>query len=131
MEEGLLAETALRKLAAAAKAGAAKAERRRVDAAIAGQERGRAIGAAAVNGKKKGKRDAVQTAARSEEMFADALKEVGGDADDGDEAMELGLGLDGQRDLRGAGVDLDMPDGVVVNYGMGGWRHSGRRHLRL
>ena len=120
-EEGILAEQALRKLAAAAKVGAVKAERRR---------EGTLSGSGKV-------RDGVPSAARKKgrerggggnEMFVEMLKDVDGGAED--EAM--GLELDGTSALREEGVDVGMPEGVAVNWDMAGWRQVRKKqHLRF
>ena len=102
-EEGMMAEQALRKLAAAAKAGKAKEERRR-SSTLSGI--GKVRGATT-----KGK-------AVPEDPFADVLKEIGGV----DGSMDLGL--DGTNERREDGVDLGMPEGVVVNAEMGLWRKT-------
>ena len=123
-EEGILAELALRKLAAAAKAGAVKAERKRENT-LSGP--GKARGGVAKKGRVK------ESGGGGEEMFREVLKEVGGGAD-GDveaEAMDLGLGLDGVNVLREEGVDVGMPEGVIVDWDMGGWRSGRKKSLRL
>jgi hypothetical protein len=104
-EEGMMAEQALRKLAAAAKAGAMKAERRRSEkiAAQGGNVRGR--------GRVRAKED----------TFADVLKDLG----DTDEAVELGV--DGTDEQIQEGMDLGMPEGVIVNHNMAHWRKGGHR----
>lgn len=107
-QEGMMAEQALRKLAAAAKAGAMKAERKR-NVALSGLGRVRGAGGGDKNGNN-GKGDA----------FADVLGEIGGGGVDGDVVMAGGV-----ED----GVDVGMPEGVAVNYDMGHWRH--RKALRL
>ena len=62
-------------------------------------------------------------------MFADMMKQVGGSDADEDAVMELGT--DGVNDLREEGMDVGMPEGVVVNWDMGGWRQGGRKGVRL
>ena len=37
---------------------------------------------------------------------------------------ETGLGLDGVNELKERGVDVAMPEGVLVNSEMGGWRRG-------
>jgi transcription initiation factor TFIID subunit 8 len=112
-QEGMLAEQALRKLASAAKAGALKAEKRR-SSVLSGP----------------GKvRDAVHRRREDvKDTFADVMKDIGG----GDEEGDLSMEVDGAGDADGDGVDVGMPEGVVVNYDMGHWRHSGhRRAMRI
>jgi hypothetical protein len=111
-EEGMLAENALRRLAAAAKTGAMNAERRRHDALSGvgklrqGAHRGRAgVGVA-------------------EDTFADVLKDIGGI----DETVDLDM--DGTA-TKEDGVDLGMPEGVAVNHEIGHWRkHGARKAIR-
>lgn len=111
-EEGLLAEQSLRKLAAAAKAGAIKAERRRENI-LSGE------------GKKvTGARGSAMNGVSGEDMFAQMLTEAGGEAGD-DEAMELAAGH--EEDKHGDGMDVWMPEGVVVNWDMQEWRRGGPR----
>jgi len=110
-EEGMMAEQALRKLAAAAKTGALKAEKRR-SGVLSGHGRVRGGG----TGRAESKEDA----------FADVLKDIGG-LDESDR-----WGMDGANGAREDGVDVGMPEGVIVNHDMGHWRHGGsRRSLRL
>lgn len=105
-EEGMMAEQALRKLATAAKAGALKAERRR-SSVLSGQGRARVAG---------------KSRQHDEDTFADVMNEVG---DSGGAADEV-------ADAHEEGPDVEMPEGVVVNYDMGHWRHgAGRKALRL
>jgi hypothetical protein len=108
-EEGMMAEQALRKLAAAAKAGAMKAERRRSEkiAAQGTTSRGNARGRGRARAK--------------EDTFADVLKDLG----DTDEAVELGV--DGTDEQIQEGMDLGMPEGVIVNHNMAHWRKGGHR----
>ena len=118
MEEGLLAEQALRNLAAAAKAGVAKAEKRR-DAALAGP--GKARG-------RERERAGKTSTAKAEEMFDEMLRQVRQDDDDpGDAGFDIG----GDQAMHGGDGGDDELHGVLVNYGMAGWRHSGRKRLRL
>lgn len=110
--EGLLAEQALRKLASAAKAGALRAEEDK-------RKRGIETG----HGKKRGRME------ESGEVFGDVLKELGGDGED--EGIGMEMEIDAGREVAGQTMDLGMPEGVVVNYGMGGWRHGrGGRGVR-
>jgi len=110
-EEGMMAEQALRKLAAAAKSGALKAEKRR-SSALSGPGKVRGGVRAGVGGE--------------EDAFADVLKDIGGLDESDDVAM------DGAHDAREDGIDVGMPEGVVVNCDMGHWRHGGsRKALRL
>ena len=104
-EEGMMAEQALRKLAAAAKAGKAKEERRR---------------SSTLSGIGKVRGAATKSQAIPDDPFADVLKEVGGV----DGSMDLGS--DGTNERREDGVDLGMPEGVVVNAEMGLWRYHAR-----
>jgi hypothetical protein len=107
--EGMMAEQALRKLAAAAKAGAMKAERKRSEklAAQGSSLRGSARGRGRVRAK--------------EDTFAEVLKDLG----DTDEAVELGV--DGTDEQIQGGMDLGMPEGVIVNHNMAHWRKGGHR----
>nr|POF01314.1 protein opy2 [Quercus suber] len=108
-QEGMLAEQALRKLAAAAKAGAMKAERNRSTIL---RRQGRA-------------RDTKREAGR-EEIFTDLLKDIGAleEAEDAEKNVDIAL--------TSVDVDVGMPEGVVVNYDMGHWRRSStRRALRI
>lgn len=108
-QEGMLAEQALRKLAAAAKAGAMNAEKRR-GSVLSGEGRPREA--------------AYPQRARKrahEDTFAEVLKDIGGL----DESVELagdGAG-NGEKD----DVDLGMPEGVVVNHNMSHRRKHGNR----
>lgn len=111
-EEGLLAEQSLRKLAAAAKAGAIKAERRKENT-LSGEGK-----------KSTGGRDSAVSGVSGEDMFAQMLKEAGGEGGD-EEAMELVAGHEEEK--HGDGVDVGMPEGVVVNWDMHGWRRGGPR----
>lgn len=124
-EEGIMAEQALRKLAAAAKAGAAHAEKRRLST-LSGP------GKKMQDPSKAGKRDGreAQDSGEAEEMFGEMMKEVAGKLDQ-DEDEVLDLGMDGVNDLRQQGVDVGMPDGVLVNSEMNAWRRGGRKGLRL
>ena len=108
-EEGVLAEQALRKLAAAAKTGAIRAERRRAQV-LSGAGRSRDSG-----------RDFANRAKSREDTFAEALKDLG-------ESDEMGdVGMDGAAEDMDGGMDLGMPEGVAVNYGMQHWRRGGAR----
>jgi hypothetical protein len=110
-EEGMLAEQALRKLAAAAKAGAMKAEsRRRTSAPLAGVGRVR-DGA----GRKR---------AAPEMLFDDVLNDVT-ESHDGDCAMAL----DGADDRGRQPTQSELEERVVVNSGMGTWRGGAGRGL--
>lgn len=106
-EEGMLAEQALRKLAAAAKTGAkigaTNAEMRR-SSTLSGLGKARSSAA-------------TKTRTRvSEDTLVDVLKDVEGS----DEAMDMGM--DGARD---DGGDLGIPGGVAVNHEIGHWRRHG------
>ncbi|KAI5367484.1 Putative bromodomain associated domain, histone-fold, transcription factor TFIID, subunit 8 [Septoria linicola] len=107
-EEGVLAEQALRKLAAAAKTSAMNAEKNRNNV-LRGE--GKLRGPA-----KAGTRNGARA---HEDTFADMLKELGG----GDEAMDL---ASDEAEAR-TGMDLGMPEGVVVNHDMSHWRRPGQR----
>lgn len=110
--EGMLAEQALRKLAAAQKSGAMNAEKRRHSVL-------------SVNGKAGGSAKARGRARQHEDTFADVLKDIGAT----DEPAELGL--EAEEAVHG-GVDLGMPDGIAVNHDMSHWRRAGeRRELRV
>ncbi len=124
-EEGILAEQALRKLAAAAKSGAAKAERRRLNA-LSGT--GRRVQDSGKGGRDK--RTARREAPADEDMYGEMMIEVGGGIDQ-DQAEAIGLGLDGTNDLKEQGVDVGMPEGLVVNSDMAAWRRGGRRGTRV
>lgn len=112
-EEGLLAEQALRKLAAAAKKGAVKAEKRKENT-LRGEGR-----------KMQGARGEGVGGVSGEGMFAQMLKEAGAGAGGEDEAMDLVAGHEEEK--HGDGVDVGMPEGVVVNWDMHGWRRGGSR----
>nr|POE56255.1 transcription initiation factor tfiid subunit 8 [Quercus suber] len=108
-QEGMLAEQALRKLAAAAKAGAMKAERNRTS-----MLRG------------PGRSSNTKRQAKKEEIFTDLLKDIGAseEAEDAEKNVDVAMGS--------VEVDVGMPEGVVVNYDMGHWRRSGTRQaLRM
>ncbi|KAK5168064.1 uncharacterized protein LTR77_006632 [Saxophila tyrrhenica] len=124
-EEGIMAEQALRKLAAAAKAGAAKAEKRRLNT-LSGP--GRRVRDAGRNGKDR--RRTQRESPADEDMFGDMMKELGGGVDQ-DETQAMELGLDGTNDLKEQGLDVGMPEGLVINSDMAGWRRGGRKGLRL
>ena len=124
-EEGILAEQALRKLAAAAKSGAVKAEKRRLDV-LSGPGRKVSDAGPGVRGGKARRESEVQ-----EEMFAAMMKQITGDKGDVDEDAVMDRGVEGMRDLQENGVDVGMPDGVVVNYEMIGWRRGGRKGARV
>lgn len=105
-EEGMLAEQALRKLAAAAKTGAAHAETRR-SSTLSGLGRARS--------------STPPTKARariSQDTLADVLKDVDGP----DETGEMGMDI-----VRDDGRELDMSEGVSVNHEIGHWRRHGAR----
>lgn len=108
-QEGLLAEQALRKLAAAAKTGAMNVEKRR-GSVLRGEGKARDP----KSSQRAGRRE-------HEDTFADVLKDIGGS----DEAMDLGL--DDAAETTKQGVDLGMPEGVAVNYDMSHWRHGANR----
>ena len=126
-EEGILAEQALRKLAAAAKSGAVKAEKRRLDV-LSGP--GRKISNAGSGGRDSGK-EARRESEVHEEMFAAMMKQVTGDRGDADEDAVMDLGAEAVRELQEEGMDIGMPEGVVVNWDMGGWRRGGRKGGRV
>lgn len=107
-EEGVLAEQALRRLAAAAKSSAAHAEKNRHNA-LRGEGKVR-------NPSRPGGRAAAR---KHEDTFAEMLREEGG----GDEAAELASDAADTR----TGVDLSMPEGVVVNHHNAYWRRPGQR----
>lgn len=110
-EEGMLAEQALRKLAAAAKAGAMKAEsRRRSSAPLAGTGKVR-DGA----GRKR---------PAPEMLFDDVLKDVA-ELNGGDYAMAV----DGGDDRDKQPTQSELEERVVVNSGMGTWRGGAGRGL--
>lgn len=110
-EEGMLAEQALRKLAAAAKAGAMKAEsRRRSSAPLAGMGKVR-DGA----GRKR---------LAPEMLFDDVLKDVT-DSSGGDYSMAL----DGTDESGRQPTQSELEERVVVNSGMGNWRGGAGKGL--
>lgn len=124
-QEGVMAEQALRRLATAAKAATAdtlKAERsrKRRGEALSGVGKVRRDGGGAGVGRR-GAGDRL-------DAFADVLKDVSGDGlvAEGEED----LAVEGKEGRRGDDVDIGMPEGVVVNYDMGHWRH-GRKTVRL
>ncbi|KXT15694.1 hypothetical protein AC579_133 [Pseudocercospora musae] len=108
-KEGMLAEQALRKLAAAAKTSAMHAEKRR-NSVLSGEGRDRATA-----------RPQKQRIRVHEDTFGDVLREIGGVED----AMELEGGATNVRE----GMDLGMPEGVMVNHDLAHWRrqHGGLR----
>ncbi|KAF2485272.1 transcription factor TFIID complex subunit 8 C-term-domain-containing protein [Neohortaea acidophila] len=116
-EEGMLAEQALRKLAAAAKSGAVKAERMKENAI---SEVGRKAGV-------KGGRRQARRGQGAEQLYGQMLKDIAGTAA-GDEDEGMDLGLDGINELREEGIDPGMPEGVVVNWDIAGWRRGARKH---
>ena len=128
-EEGMLAEKALRKLAAAAKSGAVKAEKRRLDVLSGPGRKVSATGNHTRTGEKEAQ--ARRESEVHEEMFAAMMKEVTGEKGDPDEEAVMDLGVDGTRDLQEAGMDVGMPEGVVVNSEISGWRQGGRRAVRI
>jgi len=101
-EEGMLAEQALRKLAAAAKTGAAHAETRR-SSTLSG------IGRARSSAPPKAR------ARISQDTLSDVLKDMDGSDETGDMMID-----DDRR-------ELDMPEGVSVNHEIGHWRRHGAR----
>jgi transcription initiation factor TFIID subunit 8 len=110
-EEGMMAEQALRKLAAAAKAGAMKAEsRRRTGAPLAGVGRSR-------NGAGR-KRPA------PEMLFGDVLNDLT-ESNGGDYPMAL----DGADERERQPTQSELEERVVVNSGMGNWRGGAGRGL--
>lgn len=104
-QEGMLAEQALRRLAAAAKSSAMHAEKRR-SSVLSGEGKMREPTRAQKRGSK-----------AHEDTFADVLREIGGT----DEAMEV----DEATNIRD-GMDLGMPEGVMVNYDLSHWRRQQR-----
>jgi hypothetical protein len=107
-EEGMLAEQALRKLAAAHQSSAMNAEKRRSHV-LHGE------------GKMRDPSRPGRLAVRAhEDTFTDVLRDLGGSED---VAMDMGLDETDGRD----GVDIGMPEGVLVNHDMNHWRRSGQR----
>lgn len=102
-EEGTLAEQALRKLAAAAKTGATRADTRR-SSTLSGL--GRARSSAPPKAR----------ARVSQDTLADVLKDVDGS----DEALDSGMEI-----VRDDAGELSMPEGVSVNHEIGHWRRHG------
>lgn len=128
-EEGILAEQALRKLAAAAKSGAVKAEKRRLDV-LSGP--GRKVSQTSSNLRSVAEKARVRRESEvQEEMFAAMMKQVTGEKGDVDEDAVMDLGAEGNRELQEEGMDAGMPEGVVVNYEMSGWRRGGRKGARV
>lgn len=110
-EEGMMAEQALRKLAAAAKAGAMKAEtRRRTGAPLAGVGRSR-------NGAGR-KRPA------PEMLFGDVLNDV-----TESNGADYEMALDGADERERQPTQSELEERVVVNSGMGNWRGGAGRGL--
>lgn len=110
-EEGMLAEQALRKLAAAAKAGAMKAEsRRRSSAPLAGMGKVR--------------EGAGRKRAAPEMLFEDVLSEV-----TESNGMDYPMALDGSDDRGRQLTQSELEERVVVNSGMGNWRGGAGRGL--
>ncbi|QIW94838.1 hypothetical protein AMS68_000356 [Peltaster fructicola] len=106
-EEGMLAEQALRKLAAAAKAGAVKAEaRRRNDLALSGPGKQRTVGT---------------VRPKNEDIFGDLLHDIGG--------------LDGAVDHEAVSARqekveaLEIREGLLVNSSASYWRGGKRQGL--
>lgn len=128
-EEGILAEQALRKLAAAAKSGAVKAEKRRLDV-LSGPGRKVSNGGTSERNSEKAAR-VRRESEDHEEMFAAMMKQVAGEQGDEDEDAVMELGYDGNRDLQHEGMDAGMPEGVIVNAEMGGWRRGSRKGVRV
>ena len=117
-EEGIMAEQALRKLAAAAKAGAVKAGKRK-ESTLSGDGKLRDDAVS-----KKGKERQLVNGGE-DDMFGSMLKEIG--AEDGEDAGDVELGLGDARELRQDNAD----EGVAVNWDVAGWRSGGRKRLRL
>ena len=103
-EEGVLAEQALRKLAAAAKSGAARLEKKRSDARLESRRAGLAAGSRRVR--------------PSEDAFMDALKDLGSL----EESVEQHR-LDGATDVDEV-ISLSATRGVLVNHDVGHWRRG-------
>lgn len=106
----MLAEQALRKLAAAAKAGAMKAEsRRRSSAPLAGMGKVR--------------EGAGRKRAAPEMLFDDVLTDV-----TESNGMDYTMALDGTDEKRQP-TQSELEERVVVNSGMGNWRGGAGRGL--
>lgn len=104
-EEGMLAEQALRKLAAAHKMSAMNAERRRTSV-LSGQGKSR-------------EPPRPRKAARStDDTFSDLLKDLGGTDEGAETTMD-------ETEAAKEGMDLGMPEGVMVNHDMSHWRRVG------
>ncbi|CAK3757620.1 Hypothetical predicted protein [Lecanosticta acicola] len=110
-QEGMLAEQALRKLAAAAKTSAMNAEKRR-NSVLSGEGKARDPA-----------RPHKRGARAHEDTFADVLKEIGGL----DEATDMDV--DGKSHANGGGMDLGMPEGIAVNHDMNHWRKGTSRRV--
>ncbi|KJX98860.1 bromodomain associated domain protein [Zymoseptoria brevis] len=111
-EEGMLAENALRRLAAAAKTGAMNAERKRHDA-LSGVGKVR-------DGARNGAHPGRAGVGAADDTFAEVLDDIGST----DEVVDLDM--DGTATIED-GVDLGMPEGVAVNHELGHWRKHGMR----
>lgn len=124
-QDGKDAENALRKLAAAAKQGAMKAERaerRRSSLPLAdlGRMRNGQTGMA------QGGRGKGRVKQKKEDVLADLLNEM----DDGDARDEAGSGEAGVEGMDAA--DIGMSKGVVVNHDVTHWRRgAATQGLRL
>lgn len=118
-EEGTLAEQALRKLAAAAKAGALKVERKRS---------GHTSTVPTPHGTRLGGQRAALRARQKVDTFEDVLKDIGeeGAVDAAVDRLDAGM----KEALADEGMDLGMPEGVIVNHDMAHWRR-GRHRLGL
>lgn len=113
-EEGILAEQALRKLAAAAKAGAFRAEsRKRSGTVLAGPGRARAsVG---------------RRGPSSEDILGDVLQDIGGLEGGSDHPM----GMDGTDERWDKIKALQISEGLLVNHDIGHWRGGKRQGLAL
>ncbi|KAF2719643.1 hypothetical protein K431DRAFT_286445 [Polychaeton citri CBS 116435] len=114
MEEGQMAEAALRRLAAAHKMGLAKVERRRSIVPLSGPGKARFM-----QGMRRARRGKEQVDGKA--VFVDALRDLMGDSGSIGEADAMILDGGGRE----KGADLRMPEGVVVNHNMAHWRKGG------
>lgn len=123
-EEGFLAEKALRKLAVAEKTGAVKDEKRRLNT-LSGHGKRRQDDRSGTQRGQKRRRDS----SAAEEIFGEMMKDIAGSID-ADETQAMDLGIDGRQDLQEKGVDIGMPEGVVVNAEIGAWRKGATKIVR-
>lgn len=108
-EEGMLAEKALRRLAAAAKAGALKTEaKKRSETALAGT----------------GKQRAMKQRPANEAIFGDVLQDVGGL-----EAVDQDVDDNAEQERREKIEAIEINEGLLVNSDAAHWRAGKRQGL--